>query len=213
MFKLSPSQSFALERLQSAAGSDQGQFLFVTGKAGTGKSTVLRKLRETVNCITVAPTGLAAINVGGETIHRFFGLSIGPMTKSRVRMMNDPRIIEHAQLIVIDEISMVRADTLDAINWVCQKTMDNTLPFGGKTIVAFGDMWQLEPVVTTEDETFIRDRYASPFWFDAHVFGHKGGLFEDTTVEIETLELTDVFRQIGNPEFIDALNAIRSGDS
>lgn len=205
MFEMSPGQLAALELALESA--NQGRFIFITGKAGTGKSTVLRQLRDKAACIVVAPTGLAAINVGGETIHRFFGLRVGPLTKGSVNSTNKFSLIDHADLIVIDEVSMVRADVMDGINWALQQTLDSTLPFGGKTVVAFGDMWQLEPVVGEDDKEFLDHNYRSPFWFDAKVF--QPNLLG--SVEIETCELDEVFRQIGHPKFIDALNHVREG--
>ncbi|AIE83508.1 DEAD/DEAH box helicase [Fimbriimonas ginsengisoli] len=214
---LSEDQQRAIDLIMEAAKEKQGRFIFVTGKAGTGKSTVLKKIRDRARCLVAAPTGLAAVNVGGMTIHRLFGLKIGPQSRNKVNAMRHPEIAAAADLIVLDEISMVRADVLDAINVCLQKSLRNKLPFGGKTVVAIGDMWQLEPVVKEDEREWIEKKFGSPFWFDAEVFRAlpaQGELGEAPSegISIETCELTQVFRQIGDPDLITALNAIRIGD-
>jgi ATP-dependent DNA helicase PIF1 len=216
--ELSAGQRAALVKSMGAASAGEGRFIFVTGKAGTGKSTVLRELRSRARCVVVAPTGLAAVNVGGETIHRFFGFRIGPLTRKMIGPSRKDDVIRAASLIVIDEVSMVRADVMDAIDVCLQKSCGNRRPFGGKTVIAFGDMWQLEPVVGEDVAEFIKKKYNSPFWFDAHVFtkrAQQGNLVDEEgfeSIALEVCELTDVFRQIGDPNFIDALNATRIGD-
>ncbi len=219
-FAFSDDQQNAIDRILSA---QPGEFLFVTGNAGAGKSTIIHHLRKQKAAIIVAPTGLAAINAGGETIHRFFGFRMGPLGRGDAPRLTGSKesVVRHADLIIIDEISMVRADIMDAVNASLQKTMGNRLPFGGKTIVAVGDMWQLEPVVPTSPgkdggksvAEWIIDRYDSPFWFDAHVFrGQKNTLVgADELGKVVTLNLTHIFRQ-SDPEFIEALNLIRVGD-
>jgi len=211
---LSPGQTMALETCVLAA-KDGGRFVFLTGAAGTGKSTVLAELRKRLRCVVLAPTGLAAINVGGMTIHRFFKLPIGCMTSGKAGAARDRReLLQHTDAVVIDEISMVRADLLDAVNWSLQKTLGNSLPFGGLTMIVVGDMWQLEPVVTERERPFIDERYTSPFWFDAGIFTGGKNLFgkDSAQVEIETVELQEVFRQ-RDPAFLDALNAVRIGSA
>ena len=221
--ELSTSQQSAIDIAVAAIRARKPSFTFVTGKAGTGKSTVLRHIRKQARLIVCAPTGLAAVNVRGETVHRFFGLKKGPLPRSKVGAnRNKLEIIERADAIVVDEISMVRVDCLDAISTCLQKTLGNKLPFGGKPVIAFGDMWQLEPVVTDDVSEWLSRNYPSQFWFDAKVFGQPGGgqtAFTmdgdeepEATLPIQTVELLEVFRQIGNPEFIDALNASRVGD-
>lgn len=179
--------------------------LFVTGKAGTGKSTALREIRKTNRLIVLAPTGLAATNVGGQTIHSFFGLRPGPIQPDKARGLK-PRTrsaLEESRAIVIDEISMVRADLLDYIDQSLRKTFDRPeAPFGGMPVVAFGDAFQIEPVVKDEAErAMLYEEYESPFFFDSKV------LREGFSV----VELTDVFRQ-NDPEFVEALNSVRMGD-
>lgn len=215
-FDLSREQSAAVDRCVKVARTGDGAFIFVTGAAGTGKSTILRELRDRLKLLVCAPTGIAAINVGGSTIHGLFRFGIGPKTRRMVK--GDPSkrdLFARADAIVIDEISMVRADLLDQINVFLQKTLGNDWAFGGKTIIAFGDMWQLEPVVGDGEVDFIRENYESPFWFDAHVLKAEGktNLLEKMdAVRVETIELQEVFRQQGDTGFLDALNKIRVGD-
>lgn len=212
---LSRGQQDALLRTLNAA---PGDFYFVTGKAGAGKSTVLRELIQARRCIVCAPTGIGAINVRGVSMHSAFKLPVGPIVKSRIKGISwddDVRVIEMADIIVIDEISMVRADLLDGLNWQLQKTLRNKAPFGGKAIVAFGDMCQLNPVVKDEDKEFIRQHYRSEFWFDAKVLQPPMQATledpEEPSTRIQICELDEVFRQ-RDPEFVDALNKIRLGD-
>ncbi len=211
----SASQTRAIEMIERAIERREPGFIFVTGKAGTGKSTVLRAIRAKRKLIVCAPTGLAAVNVRGETLHRTFGLRVGPQSRSKTRNLGDDAadLLDAADAVVIDEISMVRADMLDAANWTLQKTLGRPTPFGGKLIVCFGDMCQLEPVVSQEESDIITERYSSPFWFDAKVFSHSADLFgeEQERLDLVTAELTDVFRQ-SDEEFINALNLIRLGD-
>ena len=218
---LSDGQRAALAAVLAAARSDEPRFLFVTGRAGTGKSTVLREMRDRLKVVVVAPTGLAAVNVGGETAHKFFGLRTGALTRSATRPSQREDVIRRADVIALDEISMVRADMLDAISWTLQKTLRSDLPFGGKTVVAFGDMMQLEPVVDDswqqlQDNRVAEQRYRSPFWFDAKVLqtSAQARLIEgEPAIAVETHELREVFRQVGQPEFLDALNLVREGDA
>lgn len=207
---LSDEQSAAI---QTILGAKSGVF-FLTGKAGTGKSTVLRALTAKAQGIVLAPTGLAAVNVGGMTIHRFFGLPIGPLTRKKCHPMNDmdALIVSRADFIAIDEVSMVRADLMDAVDACLQLTLQNSEPFGGKKIVVIGDMWQLEPVVSEQEREWLNKNYQSPFWFDAHVFA-GGNLFEGHRAEVIQCELTEIHRQRGDIEFISALNAIRKGNT
>lgn len=223
-FELSRGQREALNGCLEAIDARRSAVIFVTGKAGTGKSTILRKLRELRRLIVCAPTGLAAINVGGTTMHSLLQLGGGPVVRNKCKPMREEMaiVIERCDAIVVDEISMVRADLMDGLNWVLQKTLQNREPFGGKTIIVMGDMMQLEPVVSDKGQNsvkeFIEKRYSSPFWFDARVFrpADQATLDGDETTEppsIERYELVDVFRQIGDPDFVDALNLIRDGDA
>ena len=207
----------ASEIIEASALGHVTPALFITGNAGTGKSTCLRELREKYKIVVVAPTGLAAINVGGETIHSMFKFGIGPKTKGGIRPCTRDGVLKRADAIVVDEVSMVRADLMDAMNWCLQKTLRDPRPFGGKAVILFGDMMQLEPV-TGKDWATVEGEYRSAFWFDAKTFSMtsmQAALLgeEHGPCEIRIEDLTEVFRQKGNPEFIDALNRIRAGDS
>lgn len=213
-FELSAEQQAAVD----ACLRHESGVLFVTGKAGAGKSTVLREVRNRRRCLVVAPTGLAAINVGGATIHRTFGLAIGPQSRSKLKTSSRSRdAIRAAEAIVIDEVSMVRADAMDAISWACERATGRKEPFGGKPVIAIGDMWQLEPVVGGDEQEVIEARYRSPFWFDSHILGgdrKAANLFSSDAaldpVQVQTVELQEVHRQ-SDLEFVGALNAIREG--
>lgn len=179
--------------------------LFITGKAGTGKSTVLREMKSSRAAIVLAPTGLAAVNVGGVTIHSFFGIKPGPVDDNTVGTLRDrsKKALKACGCIVIDEVSMVRADLLDAMDSCLRRTFDSDLPFGGIAIIAFGDPYQIEPVISSDAEALmIRDKYRSPFFFDALCLAGKN---------IATVELTQVFRQEEGSIFVSVLNAIRVG--
>lgn len=185
---------------------DRGsQNLFLTGKAGTGKSTLLRYFRATTqkNLAVVAPTGIAAINVQGQTIHSFFGFSIGVTPGSvRYAKYEKLKLLRSLDTLVIDEISMVRADLLDCIDKSLRMNRRSNAPFGGVQIIAIGDPYQLPPVVTASEEKFIMRTYGAPHFFKAH--SYKSGGFT-------TEELQKIYRQ-SDSEFIGILNAVRAGD-
>lgn len=190
-----------------------GTHLFLTGKAGTGKTTFLKRLKEISpkRMIVVAPTGVAAINAGGVTIHSFFQLPFGPYIPSVGAAGNQSNnysnkfsrdkinIIRSLDLLVIDEVSMVRADLLDAISDVLCRYKDRTKPFGGVQLLLIGDLQQLAPVAKDEDWNLLKDHYASTFFFDSKA------LSESTYFSIE---LTHVYRQ-SDSVFINLLNNIR----
>ncbi len=190
--------------------------LFLTGKAGTGKSTFLRYIRENIKkkCIVLAPTGISAINVGGSTLHSFFKIPFHPLlpndTSFSARNIRKTlkyngekiKIIREVELIIIDEISMVRADIMDFIDKVLRIYSRNMRePFGGKQLLLVGDIYQLEPVVREEDRKLLSPYYSSCFFFDAHVFRNMG---------LISIELSTVYRQ-KDPLFIGILDHIRSG--
>lgn len=190
-----------------------GRVIFVTGKAGTGKSTVLRQLvaGTPLKSVVLAPTGLAAINAGGQTIHSFFNFKLGPLDDDPERVPTfkrgapKQRLIAALDMVVIDEVSMVRADVMDAIDLSLRRNTGRKEPFGGKTVVAFGDLWQLEPVVPRGAEgEMIAHRFASPFFFDSESV--RGG-------SLDVVELQTVHRQKDDPEFLWALNKLRKGDA
>ena len=188
-----------------------GANIFLTGRAGTGKTTFLRELRQRSpkRMIVVAPTGVAAINAGGVTVHSFFQLPFGPYIPAMQQgeggrlKMNFNRekiaIIRSLDLLVIDEISMVRADMLDAVNDVLQRYRDRSKPFGGVQLLMIGDLQQLAPVVKPQEWELIREHYASPYFFDSRAL-------RNTTYI--TLELRHIYRQ-SDGGFIDILNRVR----
>lgn len=176
--------------------------VFVTGRAGTGKSTLLEYFRETTtkNIVVLAPTGVAALNVGGETIHSFFKFKIG-ITPSQIKKVKNNSIYKSIDAIVIDEVSMVRSDLLDCIDVFMRKNGKCTdLPFGGVQMIFFGDLYQLPPVVTKDEHEIFRTFYKSPYFFDSHAL--------DKTM-MEFIELGKVYRQ-RDQSFIDILDGIRS---
>ena len=198
---LSPIFQHALNLLENSS-----EHLFITGRAGTGKSTLLTHFKKNTeqNIVVLAPTGVAAVNVGGATIHSFFGFkpnitlekawSLGGKTKK-------PDLYKNLSTIVIDEISMVRADLLDCIDAFLRRVCLSSRPFGGKRLVIFGDLYQLPPVVSREEEGIFRARYNSPFFFSADVMSRIG---------LTYIELDHIYRQ-RDAEFIEVLNALREG--
>ena len=186
--------------------------LFLTGKAGTGKTTFLKQLKEKSpkRMVVLAPTGIAAINAGGMTIHSFFQLSFSPYIpgttfgsgeQKRYQFSKLKRnIIRSIDLLVIDEISMVRSDLLDAIDSVLrQYRKRHDLPFGGVQLLMIGDLQQLAPVVTAQEEQLLKEHYDTPFFFSSNALKQVGYL---------TVELKKVYRQ-QDEQFISLLNQIR----
>ena len=189
--------------------------VFLTGKAGTGKSTFLKYIcRHTKKkFVVLAPTGIAAINAGGSTLHSFFKLPFYPLLpddpkfsnariKDFLRYTADKRkIIANVELVIIDEISMVRADIIDFIDKVLRIYSKNMKePFGGKQLLLVGDVFQLEPVVKSEEREILQRFYPNPYFFSAHVFNE---------MELVSIELTKVYRQ-SDSVFIDILDHIRN---
>lgn len=189
-----------------------GASLFLTGKAGTGKTTFLRELRtrSAKQMVVTAPTGIAAINAGGVTLHSFFqlpfGINVPETAAERSRRSAGHRfsrekinIIRAMDLLVIDEISMVRADLLDAVDAVLRRFRDRSKPFGGVQLLMIGDLQQLPPVVVESERELLARHYSSPYFFDSHALAE---------LPYETVELEHVYRQESG-EFLDMLNAIR----
>ena len=191
--------------------------LFLTGKAGTGKSTFLRYICQHTKKkhIVLAPTGIAAINAGGATLHSFFKLPFHPLIPTDSRFSNRNikgtlkyngekcKILREVELIIIDEISMVRADIIDFIDKVLRIYSRNMrVPFGGKQLLLVGDIYQLEPVLKEEDRQFLRPFYPSAYFFDAHVFRE---------MQLVSIELRKVYRQT-DPAFITILDHIRTNN-
>jgi hypothetical protein len=180
------------------------QIVFVTGGAGTGKSTFIRELRARFpekQSIVLAPTGVAALNAGGQTIHSFCHLPLRPVMPDDIRKAKEPDVIEALQLLIIDEISMVRADVLDGVDAFLRVNRKSALPFGGVQMVLVGDLFQLPPVVTPRDADLITQRYTSPHFFAAHCL--KGQKFFPVELEI-------VYRQ-KDASFAALLACIRDG--
>lgn len=192
------------------------QSVFLTGKAGTGKSTFLKYICQNTKkqFVVLAPTGVAAINAGGSTMHSFFKLPFRPL------LPDDPdlstvnnrifeffkyraehrKLIENVELIIIDEISMVRADMIDTIDRILRIYSKNTRePFGGKQLLFVGDIFQLEPVVTGDAKDILSRFYASPFFFSARVFSE---------IQLVPIELQKVYRQ-KDASFVEALDKVR----
>ena len=190
---------YVLEELEKTNKS-----MFVTGRAGTGKSTLLTLFRNTTrkNTVVLAPTGIAALNIQGQTIHSFFGFPPKPINKSDIKKRRARKLYQKIEVLIIDEISMVRADMLDNIDYFLQLHRENPSPFGGVQMVFFGDLFQLPPIVSTDAEKMLfKMYYDSPFFFSAKVF--------ETSFELEMLELRKVYRQEAR-FFIRLLDAIRT---
>jgi len=180
--------------------------VFVTGRAGTGKSTLLKHFVQNTKkkVALLAPTGIAAINIRGETIHSFFRFPPRPLTREEIRELHESTLYKAIDAIVIDEISMVRADLLDNIDQFLRLNgRDKTKPFGGTQMIFFGDLFQLPPIVSDEEEgKFFASYYKSSYFFDAHVMAD---------IEMEIVELQKVYRQ-KDKDFIELLNAVRIND-
>ena len=194
------------------------QSLFLTGKAGTGKSTFLRYVTDNVKkkYVVLAPTGIAAINAGGSTLHSFFKLPFHPLLpddpnlslqKGRIHEFfkyTKPhrKLLEQLELIIIDEISMVRADIIDTVDRILRVYSRNLRePFGGKQLLLVGDAFQLEPVVKSDEREILARFYPNPYFFSARVFGQ---------IDLVSIELKKVYRQ-SDPTFISVLDHIRGG--
>lgn len=181
--------------------------VFITGRAGTGKSTLLTFWRGKTKkkAVVLAPTGVAALNVQGQTIHSFFRFRPDiTLDKVRKRFSKGKNIYREIETIVIDEISMVRSDLLDCVDkFIRLNGKDKTLPFGGIQMIFIGDLYQIPPVVTGKERQIFKTLYKSQYFFDAKVFA---GL------EMEFIELEKVYRQ-HDQGFIDLLNAIRNNSA
>ena len=189
--------------------------VFLTGKAGTGKSTFLKYIRANIKkkLIVLAPTGIAAVNVGGQTMHSFFKIPFKPLLPddpdianiSRLRKMlrytkEKVKLIRELELIIIDEISMVRADVIDFVDRVLRVYSGNMRePFGGKQLLLVGDIFQLEPVVTHDMRDILRRYYKNFFFFNARAFEQ---------INLVAVELRKIYRQNDN-EFISLLDRVR----
>ncbi|NLV52976.1 MAG: AAA family ATPase [Bacteroidales bacterium] len=185
--------------------------VFLTGKAGTGKTTFLCKLREMSpkRMVVLAPTGVAAINAQGQTIHSFFQLPFGPIVpgmkmgedRSRYKMSKEKKnLIKTLDLLVIDEVSMVRCDVLDAIDQELRKYKDRNKPFGGVQLLLIGDLQQLAPVAQEREWSLLSPYYNTPYFFGSRALQQ---------IQYVTIELKHIYRQ-QDVSFIDVLNRIRT---
>lgn len=201
---LNPQFVEALEVLEKSNGN-----LLITGKAGTGKSTLLNHFRLTTkkNHAVVAPTGIAAVNVTGETIHSFFKFKPTvdlDEAKKVAKMVKSKELYTKLEVLIIDEISMVRADLFDCVDVFLRTIRKNEEPFGGVQIVMFGDLFQLPPVVTQAEMETFSYLYETPYFFSSIAFRQIAG-------DMTYIELERIYRQ-NEEEFIEILNAIRTGN-
>lgn len=180
--------------------------IFVTGKAGTGKSTLLQYFREhtTKNVVVLAPTGVAAVNVKGQTVHSFFrfkpNITLEKVPTLKIKKA-DRELYRNMDAVIIDEVSMVRADLLDCVDaFLRLYGRDKKKVFGGVQMIFMGDLYQLPPVVNREEQDIFRGVYASPYFFDSKVF---------ETLELACIDLSKIYRQTDDV-FIELLNAIRT---
>ncbi len=197
---LNPDFAYALDLLEKTDRS-----LFITGRAGTGKSTLLRLFQQTSKkkLAVLAPTGVAALSVAGQTIHSFFGFAPRLLTSKDIKKAMRPKLFQNLQTLVVDEISMVRADVLDAMDLFLKFNRGNQAPFGGVQMVMIGDLFQLPPVVSRDpvEAAYFEKNYESPHFFSSNIMS-------DPDFDCETLELRQIFRQ-GNRRFIDLLECVR----
>lgn len=180
---------------------------FITGRAGTGKSTLLRlwKRSSSKKMIVLAPTGSAALQVGGQTIHSFFMFPPRVMQGGDFRKLRNSRLIRSLDVIIIDEISMVRADMLDNIDRALRINRESPEPFGGVQMVLFGDLFQLPPIVSDPvEKEYLEQQYESPYFFSAKVWQQSGDLIG--------IELTKIYRQ-EEQYFLRLLEEIRNNDA
>ena len=184
--------------------------LFITGKAGTGKTTFIQRIQEEIdkNFLVLAPTGIAAIKAGGQTLHSFFGFpmeAIGPHSFIKISKENE-EMLAHVDTIIVDEVSMVRCDLVDGMDRYLRLTFKNNLPFGGKQVIFVGDLYQLPPVVKrgSVDAEMLENIYGSgcPFFYKAHVLKR---------LNLPKIEFQKVYRQ-NDAEFVDILNRMRIGE-
>lgn len=197
-FQLSRDFEYALDQMEKGHKN-----LFITGRAGTGKSTLLQLFRRTTRkkMVVLAPTGIAALNVGGQTIHSFFGFPPRPLSRADIKKRRNRKLYQNMEILVIDEISMVRADMIDNIDYFLRLNRENPLPFGGVQVLFFGDLFQLPPVVASEAEVMlIQSQYDSPYFFSAQVFQEE--------FSMEMVELQQVYRQESRL-FLRLLEAVR----
>ncbi|MEN0046407.1 MAG: DEAD/DEAH box helicase [Bacteroidota bacterium] len=196
--ELSSDFKYALDMVEKTDTS-----IFITGRAGTGKSTLLQLFRNTTRkkAVVLAPTGVAALNVQGQTIHSFFKFPAKLLMPKDIKKRRDRRLYKRMEILIIDEISMVRADLLDHIDLFLRINREHPAPFGGVQVVFFGDLFQLPPVVSNPVEKLMfSTQYESPYFFSAKVVKE---------FSLEMLELRKVYRQEAR-YFVRLLDAVRT---
>ena len=179
---------------------------FITGQAGTGKSTILKYFREnsSKNIAVLAPTGLAAVNVNGQTIHSFFKFPLNLLDLSQIKIAHNKKLYKNLDTIIIDEVSMVRADVIDAIDTFLRLNGPNKRKsFGGVQMVFVGDLFQLPPVLISSERDYFLTKYPSPYFLSSNVFGK---------IKLKMIELSKIYRQ-KDQHFIDILNKIRVNEA
>lgn len=196
---LSEEFQYVLDRMEHSENN-----LFITGKAGTGKSTILNLFRTVTRqkIAVLAPTGIAALNVKGQTIHSFFGFPPRVLYRKDLTKRKNHKMFKNVEIIVIDEISMVRADMLDSISYFLRVNREIDEPFGGVKMIFIGDLFQLPPVVASmEEKEHLSRHYQTPYFFSSRVVSEH--------LELETIELNKVYRQ-DEMHFIRLLDNIRT---
>jgi ATP-dependent DNA helicase PIF1 len=200
--KLTHEFKSALDELENG-----NSHLFVTGKAGSGKSTLLNLFRKNTSkkLVVLAPTGVAALQVGGQTIHSFFGIPPRLINSGELMIRKyRSKLFKALDIIIIDEISMVRADLMDHMDFLLRSYRRNDKPFGGVRLILFGDLYQIPPVVASpEEKKYFSEVYESPYFFSSKIFGQIRSF--------NIIELTEVFRQ-DEKAFLRILDEIRNGE-
>ena len=207
---LSVEQQFVLKKME-----DSNDNIMITGKAGTGKSFLLNHFVANTKkrVVIVAPTGVAALNVGGQTIHSLFQLEKGLQLIDNIRYQEVPYklkcVLRAIDTIIIDEVSMVSPDIIDAIDIICKNARNSTSAFGGIQLICFGDLYQLPPVYKDEVKDYFQNIYGGTLFFNAHAFENTN-FIDDNNLKI--YELNHIFRQ-KDELFKKLLNAIRIGNN
>jgi len=210
-----PDENNTIFKLATDFVNQTSEHIFLTGKAGTGKTTFLRFIRENTHkkVLVAAPTGVAAVNAGGVTLHSLFQLPFEPYipgysdnsSKKNFFRFSKQKLdlLKQMELLIIDEVSMLRADTLDAIDALLRNIRRSPNPFGGVQMVYIGDVFQLPPVVKEDEWKLMKDHYAGTFFFHAHSIQQTNPVY---------LELKTVYRQ-GDPVFVELLNRVRNNEA
>jgi len=198
--ELSHELQYAFDQLEHS-----GKNIFISGRAGTGKSTLLNLFRSTSRkrMAVVAPTGVAALNVKGQTIHSFFRFAPRLLAPSDIKKVKNNRLYKNLEVLIVDEISMVRADMFENMDIFLRINRGIDVPFGGVRVIVFGDLFQLPPVVASDFERkYLAERYKTPYFFSSRAY-------KSIMYEMEIIELNTVYRQ-SERHFINILDQIRS---